>query len=89
MQAIKRLKVNEVDLEHEGHLGNVGTVPRFPTMVALSEYSRRTGRSYRKDLVPCKSLLKILQRHILDPQPEQAENMRMDDTRRKMERRKG
>ena len=56
------LYVNTVDLEHEGHLGNVANVPWFPNEVKLGEYSRRKGRLYRKDSVPQKSLLKLLQR---------------------------
>ena len=81
MQAIKRLNVNMVDLEHQGHLGKVDGVERFPTEVALSEYSRRSGRLYRKELVPRKSLLKSLQRHIQDSRPEQGK--KCTDNRKK------
>ena len=69
-----------VDLEHNGHLGNVDSVPQFPSEDALKEYSQRTGRFYRRDLVPGKSLLSSLQRPLPDSRPEQAY---MDDRKKK------
>ena len=74
MQAIKQLYINLVDLEHEGHLGNAAPVLRFSSEAMLREYSRRTGRRYKKDLVPRRSLLELLQHHLLDSGPEEAEN---------------
>jgi len=47
-QAIKQLYTNMVDLEHEGHLGNVDSVPRFTNGVALRKYSQGTGRFTRR-----------------------------------------
>ena len=71
-----------MDLEHGGHLGNGDNMPRFSNEVALKEYSQKTGRVYRKDLVPGKSLLRSLQRHCPDSRPEQA---RMDARKKKVE----
>lgn len=47
-------------------------MPQFPSEDALKEYSQITGRFYRQDLVPGKSLLKSLQRPLPDSRPEQA-----------------
>ena len=59
-------------------------MPRFSNEVALREYSQRTGRFYRKDLVPGKSLLRLLQRHCPDSRSEQAQ---MDARKKKAESR--
>ena len=88
-QAIKRLYINMVDLEHEGHQGKVDTVQQFPSEVTLNEYTRITGRFYQKDLVPRKSLLKFLQRHILDSQPEKTDKDRVSNHKKKGEKQKG
>ena len=69
-----------VDLEHEGHLGNVDGVQRFPNEAALKGYSQRTGRLYQRASVPGKSLLKSLQRNLPDPRPEQTH---MDNRKKK------
>jgi len=59
VQAIKRIYVNLVDLEHIGHQGNEEVVQRFPTEVALSEYTKGSGKIYKRKLVPPGSLLKV------------------------------
>lgn len=88
-QAIKRLYINIVDLEHEGHKGNVNTVQKFPSEVALSEYTLRTKKIYRRNLVPKGSLLELLLRHILSPQPKKAGKDRTGSHKKKPGKQKG
>ena len=76
VQAIKRIYVNLVDLEHAGHKGNTEVVQKFLTEVALSDYTKSSGKIYRRDLVPPGSLLELLLRHIWDPQSEKVETSR-------------
>ena len=64
-----------VDLEHEGHRGSVGAVQRFPTEVALSEYTIEMRKIYPRARVPKKSLLEFLLRHILNPRPRRRERV--------------
>ena len=71
-QAIKGLYINLVDLEHEGHRGNVGTVQQFQSEVALSEYTLGTKKVFNRRRVPKRSLLKLLLRNILYPQSKKA-----------------
>jgi hypothetical protein len=73
VQAIKRIYVNLVDLEHAGHHGNIEVVRPFPTEVALSEYTKSSEKFYWRDSVPRGSLLKLLLRHIWNPRPEKVE----------------
>ena len=75
-----------VDLEHDGHPGNVENVPRFSNEVALREYSQRMGRLYRKDLVTARGLLKSLQRRGAESGSEQAQ---MDASKKKAQIREG
>jgi len=88
-QAIKRLYINMIDLEHEGHLGSVDAVQRFPTEVALSEYTKKTGNFYERGLVPEESLLRFLLRQILNPRPEKAGKDRTGNHKRKGGKQKG
>ena len=83
-QLIKGLYINLVDLEHEGYRGNVGTVQQFPSEVALSEYTQRTGKFYPREAVPERSLLKSLLRHILSPQLKQVGKITQATTRRNL-----
>ena len=76
VQAIKRIYVNLIDLEHAGHKGNAEVVQKFPTEVELSEYTKNSRKIYRRNLVPDGSLLELLLRHILDPQPGKVETSR-------------
>ena len=76
MQAIKRIYVNLVDLEHAGHQGGAEVVRKFPTELALSEYTKDTRKIYRMGLVPRRSLLELLLRRIWNPQPEKVETNR-------------
>ena len=76
VQAIKRIYVNLVDLEHAGLKGNAEDVQQFPTEVALSEYTKESRKIYWRDEVPPGSLLELLLRHIWDPQPEKVEACR-------------
>jgi len=76
VQAIKRIYVNLVDLEHAGHKGNAEIVQQFPTEVALSEYTKESGKIYERELVPPGSLLELLLRRIWNPQPEKVETSR-------------
>ena len=73
VQAIKRIYVNLVDLEHAGRAEDV---QQFPTEVALSEYTKESGKIYWRDEVPPGSLLELLLRHIWDPQPEKVDASR-------------
>ena len=76
MQAIKRIYVNLVDLEHAGRKGDGEVVRQFPTEVALSEYTTASQNIYKRKLVRGGSLLELLLRHIWDPQPEKVEASR-------------
>ena len=87
MQAIKRIYVNLVDLEHAGHQGGAEVVRKFPTEVALSEYTKDTGKIYKWKLVPRHSLLELLLRRIWDPQPEKVETNRNRKRKKSVQRR--
>jgi hypothetical protein len=52
VQAIKRIYVNLIDLEHAGHQGSGEVVKQFPTEVALSDYTKESGKIYWRDAVP-------------------------------------
>lgn len=83
VQAIKRIYVNMVDLEQAGHQGKGEVVQRFPTEVALSQYTIVSRKIYWREWVPPKSLLELLLRHIKDPQPEKAEAGRIRKHKKK------
>jgi len=55
-------------------------MPRFSSEAALKEYSQKTGSFYWTELVPRRSLLKSLQRHLPDSQPEP---VHMDNRKKK------
>jgi hypothetical protein len=86
VQAIQRIYVNLIDLEHAGHQGNAEVVRQFPTEVALSEYTKDNGKIYRRSLVPPGSLLELLLRHIWDPQPEKVETSRNRNHKKRSKR---
>ena len=76
VQAIKRIYVNLIDLEHAGHKGNAEVVQKFPTEVELSEYTKHSKKIYWRDFVHRGSLLELLLRHIWFPRPEKVETSR-------------
>ena len=76
MQAIKSIYVNLIDLEHAGRKGDGELVQQFPTEVALSDYTKESTKFYDRGSVDPGSLLELLLRRILDPQPEKVEASR-------------
>lgn len=66
-QAIRGTHVNLVDLTQ---LRDGAAVKKYPTEIALAEYTKRTGKFFGRDHDEAGDLLRMLLRHIINPRPE-------------------